>query len=304
MVKVIGVRFRSVGKIYYFDPLDMNIQQGDHVIVETARGVEYGFVVLGMREVPEDKVILPLKPVLRVATPEDDDRELSNKAKEKEAFKVCQEKIKKHNLEMKLIDVEYTFDNNKVLFYFTADGRIDFRELVKDLASVFKTRIELRQIGVRDETKILGGIGICGRPLCCHTYLSEFIPVSIKMAKEQSLSLNPTKISGVCGRLMCCLKNEEDTYEYLNSKLPGVGDTVTTPDKIKGEVQSVNVLRQKVKVVITLDNDEKELREYDVADLRFKPRHHRDNNSHVTDDELKALEALERKEGKSKLDDN
>ena len=202
MVKVIGVRFRRVGKIYYFDPLDMDIKQGDHVIVETARGVEYGYVVLGIREVAEDKVILPLKPVLRIATPKDDEQELNNKSKEKDAFKICLEKIKKHGLEMKLIDAEYTFDNNKVLFYFTADGRIDFRELVKDLAAVFKTRIELRQIGVRDETKILGGIGICGRPLCCSTYLSEFVPVSIKMAKEQSLSLNPTKISGVCGSLL------------------------------------------------------------------------------------------------------
>ena len=204
---------------------------------------------------------------------------------------------------MKLIDAEYTFDNNKVLFYFTADGRIDFRELVKDLAAVFKTRIELRQIGVRDETKILGGIGICGRPLCCSTYLSEFVPVSIKMAKEQSLSLNPTKISGVCGRLMCCLKNEEETYEELNSKLPNVGDFVTTPDKLKGEVSSVNVLRQLVKVIVTLENDEKEIREYKVEDLRFKPKRRRDSNN-INDDELKALEALERREGKSKLDDN
>ena len=303
MVKVIGVRFRRVGKIYYFDPLDMDIKQGDHVIVETARGVEYGYVVLGIREVAEDKVILPLKPVLRIATPKDDEQELNNKSKEKDAFKICLEKIKKHGLEMKLIDAEYTFDNNKVLFYFTADGRIDFRELVKDLAAVLKTRIELRQIGVRDETKILGGIGICGRPLCCSTYLSEFVPVSIKMAKEQSLSLNPTKISGVCGRLMCCLKNEEETYEELNSKLPNVGDFVTTADKLKGEVSSVNVLRQLVKVIVTLENDEKEIREYKVEDLRFKPKRRRDNNN-INDDELKALEALERKEGKSKLDDN
>ena len=303
MVKVIGVRFRSVGKIYYFDPLDMDIQQGDHVIVETARGIEYGFVVLGIREVEEDKVILPLKEVIRIATPEDDELELNNKQKEKEAFKICQEKIRKHGLEMKLIDAEYTFDNNKVLFYFTADGRIDFRELVKDLASVFKTRIELRQIGVRDETKILGGIGICGRPLCCSTYLSEFVPVSIKMAKEQSLSLNPTKISGVCGRLMCCLKNEQDTYEELNSKLPCVGDFVTTPDKLKGEVTSVSVLRQLVKVKVTLENDEKESREYKVDELKFKARRRRESMN-INDDELKALEALERKEGKSKLDDN
>ena len=257
MLTVIGVRFRTAGKIYYFDPAGRQIKIGDHVIVETARGIEYGYVVLGNREVDETKVIPPLKPVIRMATDEDRAIEAKNKEKEKEAFKICQEKIKKHNLEMKLIDAEYTFDNNKVLFYFTADGRIDFRELVKDLASIFKTRIELRQVGVRDETKIMGGIGICGRPLCCHSYLSEFIPVSIKMAKEQNLSLNPTKISGVCGRLMCCLKNEEETYEVLNSRLPGLGDAVTTSDGLKGEVHSVNVLRQTVKVIVIVDKDEK-----------------------------------------------
>ena len=224
MTKVIGVRFRKAGKVYYFSPGEEDIKTGQHVIVETARGVEYGYVVLGTHEVDDKKVIQPLKPVIRMATEADEETERKNKEKEKEAFKICLEKIKKHDLDMKLIDTEYTFDNNKVLFYFTADGRIDFRELVKDLASVFKTRIELRQIGVRDETKIVGGIGICGRPLCCASYLSEFIPVSIKMAKEQNLSLNPTKISGVCGRLMCCLKYEEDTYEELNSKLPNVGD--------------------------------------------------------------------------------
>ena len=236
MIKVIGVRFRNAGKIYYFDPAGREIHTGDHVIVETARGIEYGYVVLGSREVPDDKVVQPLKSVIRMASKEDEEVELKNNEKEKEAFRICKEKIRKHGLQMKLIDAEYTFDNNKVLFYFTADGRIDFRELVKDLASVFKTRIELRQVGVRDETKIVGGIGICGRPLCCHSYLSEFIPVSIKMAKEQNLSLNPTKISGVCGRLMCCLKNEEETYEELNSKLPNVGDYVTTDDGLKGEV--------------------------------------------------------------------
>ena len=220
------------------------------MIVETARGIEFGTVVAGVHEVEDDKVIQPLKPVMRIAGERDIEQEAANKEKEKEAFKICKEKILKHGLEMKLIDAEYTFDNNKVLFYFTADGRIDFRELVKDLASVFKTRIELRQIGVRDETKIRGGIGICGRPLCCHSYLSDFVPVSIKMAKEQNLSLNPTKISGVCGRLMCCLKNEEDTYEELNRKLPGVGDYVQTADGLHGEVQNVNVLRQLVKVLV------------------------------------------------------
>ncbi len=247
-------------------------------------------------------MVQPLKSVIRMANAEDEATESSNKKKEKEAFKVCLEKIRKHNLEMKLIDVEYTFDNNKVLFYFTADGRIDFRELVKDLAAVFKTRIELRQVGVRDETKIVGGVGVCGRALCCHSYLSEFIPVSIKMAKEQNLSLNPTKISGVCGRLMCCLKNEEETYEYLNSKLPGIGDYVTTDDGLKGEVHGVNVLRQLVKVVVTVDRDEKEIREYKVEQLKFRPKRKKEK-VHV-DDELKKLEALEKKEGKSKLDDN
>ena len=261
-MKVVGVRFRKAGKVYYFDPLEFDIKQGSNVIVETARGVEFGYVVMGIKDLPEDKITQPLKPVLRPATEEDVKTQEANAEREKEAFKICLEKIRKHNLEMKLIDSEYTFDNNKLLFYFTADGRVDFRELVKDLASVFKTRIELRQIGVRDETKILGGIGVCGRALCCHTYLSEFIPVSIKMAKEQNLSLNPTKISGVCGRLMCCLKNEEEAYEELNSHLPNVGDYVTTPDGLRGEVQSTSVLKQLVKVVVILDNDEKEIREY------------------------------------------
>lgn len=303
MIKVIGVRFRNAGKIYYFSPGNMEIKTGDHVIVETARGIEYGYVVLGSRDVEESKVIQPLKSVIRMATKDDKNKEQLNRAKEKDAFKICQEKIRKHNLEMKLIDVEYTFDNNKILFYFTADGRIDFRELVKDLASVFRTRIELRQIGVRDETKIRGGIGICGRPLCCHTYLSEFAPVSIKMAKEQNLSLNPTKISGVCGRLMCCLTNEEETYEYLNSRLPSIGDTVTTVEGLKGEVQSLSVLRQLVKVVVTLENDEKEIREYKVSELKFRPRH-RKKEVKLSKEEMKELAALEKNEGASKLNDN
>lgn len=302
MIKVIGVRFRTAGKVYFFDPAGLEINTGDHVIVETARGIEFGHVVLGSREVDESKVVQPLKSVIRMATAADEETERRNKEKEKEAFGICLEKIKKHNLQMKLIDAEYTFDNNKVLFYFTADGRIDFRELVKDLAAVFKTRIELRQIGARDETKIMGGIGICGRPLCCHTYLSEFIPVSIKMAKEQNLSLNPTKISGVCGRLMCCLKNEEETYEELNSKLPGIGDYVTTDDGLKGEVHSVSVLRQLVKVVVTVGKDEKEIREYPVKRLKFRPKRRKEKVN--VDAELKQLEALEKREGKSKLDNN
>ena len=305
MTKVIGVRFRAAGKIYYFDPAGLAIKTGDNVIVETARGIEFGYVVLGSREVPDEKVVQPLKQVIRMATEEDRAIEAKNKEKEKEAFKICLVKIRKRGLEMKLIDAEYTFDNNKVLFYFTADGRIDFRELVKDLAAVFKTRIELRQVGVRDETKILGGIGICGRTLCCHSYLSEFIPVSIKMAKEQNLSLNPTKISGVCGRLMCCLKNEEETYQFLNSKLPGTGDFVTADDGLKGEVQSVNVLRQTVKVLVTVNHDEKEIREYRVEQLKFKPRKKKEKKDGQNDkhqhSELKALEALEKKEGRSKL---
>ena len=307
MARIIGVRFRTAGKIYYFDPLRFSVKRGDHVIVETARGVEYGTVVGEPREVDDKKVVQPLKPVLRVATERDDEQEAGNKLKEKEAFRICQEKIRKHGLDMKLIDAEYTFDNNKVLFYFTADGRVDFRELVKDLASVFKTRIELRQIGVRDETKILGGIGICGRVLCCHSHLSEFIPVSIKMAKEQNLSLNPGKISGVCGRLMCCLKHEEETYEELNRRLPNTGDYVTTDDGLRGEVASVNVLRQQVKVIVEI-GDEKELREYKGDQLKFKRRQHGRSrkNGEADEKELKELEKLEReekKEGKSKLDD-
>ena len=301
MIKVIGVRFRTAGKIYFFSPGGLELKAGDKVIVETARGVEFGSVVTGIKEVPNDQISQPLKPVIRIATQDDVRREAKNREKEKDAFKICQEKIRKHGLEMKLIDAEYTFDNNKVLFYFTADGRIDFRELVKDLASVFRTRIELRQIGVRDETKIRGGIGICGRPLCCHTYLTEFAPVSIKMAKEQNLSLNPTKISGVCGRLMCCLTNEEETYEELNSHLPSIGDYVTTPEKLKGEVQSVNVLRQTVKVIVSLNNDEKEVRDYKVDELRFKPR--RRKNNRVSKEEMKELRGLEEKNGASKLND-
>ena len=295
MTKVIGVRFRTAGKIYFFDPLQFEIKRGDHVIVETARGIEFGTVVSGVSEVEDEKVVQPLKPVIRIANQRDMEQEAGNKEKEKEAYKICLEKIQKHGLEMKLIDAEYTFDNNKVLFYFTADGRIDFRELVKDLASVFKTRIELRQIGVRDETKIVGGIGICGRPLCCHSYLSDFVPVSIKMAKEQNLSLNPTKISGVCGRLMCCLKNEEETYEELNRRLPGIGDYVTTDDGLKGEVQSVNVLRQLVKVVVDV-GDEKEIREYEVDRLAFKRRHGKKENVELSKEELKELERLEEEE--------
>lgn len=303
MTRVIGVRFRPAGKIYFFAPGNLDIKTGDKVIVETARGVEFGLVVSGARDVEDERIMQPLKQVIRIATDEDEKKEKKNHEKEKEAFEICLEKIRKHGLEMKLIDAEYTFDNNKVLFYFTADGRIDFRELVKDLASVFRTRIELRQIGVRDETKIRGGIGICGRELCCHTYLSEFAPVSIKMAKEQNLSLNPSKISGVCGRLMCCLTNEEETYEELNSRLPGNGDFVTTPEGLKGDVQSVNVLRQLVKVIVTLDNDEKEIREYKASELKFKPRR-RKKEVKLSKEELEELKGLEEKTSVSRLDEN
>lgn len=295
MTKVIGVRFRTAGRIYFFDPLGFAIKKGDHVIVETARGIEYGTAVSGITEVEDEKVVQPLKPVIRIANARDTEQEAGNREKEKEAFQICADKIREHGLGMKLVGAEYTFDNSKVLFYFTADGRIDFRELVKDLAGVFRTRIELRQIGVRDETKIMGGIGTCGRPLCCHSYLSDFVPVSIKMAKEQNLSLNPTKISGVCGRLMCCLKNEEETYEELNRRLPGIGDTVITENGMRGEVQSVNVLRQLVKVIVDA-GDEKEIKEYPVEKLRFRRRHSKKERMELSKEELQELERLEEEE--------
>ncbi len=306
MSVITGVKFRTPGKVYYFAPGAYELKYGDHVIVETARGVEYGQVVLPSRDVPEEELKAPLKEVLRIATPEDEAREAANREKEEGAFAVCQEKIRAHGLEMKLVSAEYTFDNSKLIFYFTADGRVDFRELVKDLAGVFRTRIELRQIGVRDETRILGGIGSCGRPLCCHTYLHEFAPVSIKMAKEQNLSLNPTKISGTCGRLMCCLKNEQETYEYLNRSLPRKGDDATTPDGLSAQVQSVNILRQRVRVIVQLDNDEREMREYPVDEIKFYPRKGRKKSAGEDDfavdldaeheEELRAIEEAEKKE--------
>lgn len=274
-VRVVGVRFRIAGKAYYFDPAELPVRRGSRVIVETARGIEYGTVVCSPMEIDRKKCKAPVRPIIRMATPDDDAREQSNREHEKEAFRTCQSKIRQHRLDMKLIDAEYTFDNSKILFYFTADGRVDFRDLVKDLAGIFHTRIELRQIGVRDETKILGGYGICGRPLCCHTYLSDFIPVSIKMAKEQNLSLNPSKISGVCGRLMCCLKNEEETYEELNRKLPRIGDEVQGSDGLTGEVESVNVLRQRVRILVEVE-DEKELHEYAAEDVTILRRRKED----------------------------
>ena len=296
MTEIVGIRFRNAGKIYYFATAGFQLEPPMHVIVETARGIEMGTVLLGNREVEDEKVVQPLKPVIRIATEEDDLIVEENKRKEKEAFVICKEKIEKHGLEMKLVDAEYTFDNNKLLFYFTADGRIDFRELVKDLAAIFRTRIELRQIGVRDEAKIMGGIGICGRELCCKTFLFDFAPVSIKMAKEQNLSLNPAKISGVCGRLMCCLKNEQETYEYLNSKLPVVGDIVTTYDGFKGEVTGMSVLRQTVKVLVE-NGDVKELRDYKVDEISFKST--KKKVVKVTEEELAELKDLEDTEEKT-----
>lgn len=246
MVKVAGIRFKTAGKVYYFDPCDFHVKMGDDVIVETARGMEFGTVALEIEEVDESHIVAPLKPIIRIADDEDRKKHAENVAKKEKALAQCQEKIDKRGLEMKLIDVEYTFDNSKVVFYFTADGRVDFRELVKDLAAVFKTRIELRQIGVRDEAKMLGGIGNCGRPLCCYAWLEDFEPVSIKMAKVQNLSLNPTKISGICGRLMCCLKYENDVYTEFKKGMPDVGEKIKTPDGI-ARVVDTNILEKKIK---------------------------------------------------------
>jgi len=266
MITVIGVRFKKAGKIYYFNPGDLDIKKGDFVVVETARGVEFGECVVGKKELREGEIVAPLKNVIRKALEEDINTNKINKEKEEEAFKVCLEKIKAHDLTMKLIDVEYTFDNNKVIFYFTADGRVDFRELVKDLASIFRTRIELRQIGVRDEAKMTGGLGPCGRSLCCSTFLGEFAPVSIKMAKEQNLSLNPTKISGICGRLMCCLNYEQETYEDIRKRLPKVGSIVDTCYG-KGEVISNSVVKEAVKVKVNLKDGEDDIKVVSINDL-------------------------------------
>jgi cell fate regulator YaaT (PSP1 superfamily) len=263
MIKVAGIRFKKAGKIYYFDPGNLDINKGDNVIVETARGIEFGECVTGLKNISEEDIVSPLKSVIRKATELDESQHKENKIKEKEAFNICLEKIQEHRLVMKLIDVEYTFDNNKVIFYFTADGRVDFRELVKDLATIFRTRIELRQIGVRDESKMVGGLGPCGRPLCCSSFLGDFVPVSIKMAKEQNLSLNPTKISGICGRLMCCLNYEQDTYEDIRKRLPRVGAVVETPDG-KGEVVSNSVVKELLKVKIKTRDGEEIVREYKI----------------------------------------
>ncbi len=288
MIQIVGVRFKSVGKIYYFDPAGLKMQAGMRVVVETARGIEMGEVAIANREVGENSVVQPLKKVLRIATEQDFEREKENKKKEKETFDICVEKIKQHKLDMKLVEVEYTFDLSKVLFYFTADGRVDFRELVKDLASVFKTRIELRQIGVRDEAKMLGSFGICGRNLCCAQFLGDFVPVSIKMAKEQGLSLNPTKISGICGRLMCCLKYEQEAYEDLLKVTPHQGAIVKTPSG-KGVVTNVSLLRGRVKVSIEGEK-ENVISEFDVKDVKILKDNHKEDNQQIDEEILKKLE--------------
>ncbi len=275
MIKIVGVRFRNAGKVYYFNPNDLQVRIGEHVIAETSKGLEYGTISTCTKMVDEELVLQPLRCLVRKATPEDEEKIVSLRSKEKEALKVCREKVREHELDMKMVDAEYSFDASKVLFYFTADGRVDFRNLVKDLAAVFHVRIELRQIGVRDETRMLGGIGICGRELCCATYLREFQPVSIKMAKEQNLSLNPAKISGTCGRLMCCLKNEEATYEFLNAKMPKMGEEAVTADGMTGKVVELDVLRQRVRVLFE-EGDTKEIETFPVADLTFRPRKKKD----------------------------
>ncbi|AEG58414.1 PSP1 domain-containing protein [Desulforamulus ruminis] len=265
-VKVVGVRFKTAGKVYYFDPDGIELKQGDHVVVETTRGVEYGEVVVAPKEVPDEEVVAPLKQVLRKATAEDDQQVQANREKEKKAFHIAVEKIVAHELPMKLISVEQTFDGNKIIFYFTAEGRIDFRELVKDLAAVFRTRIELRQIGVRDEAKMVGGLGCCGRELCCASWLADFAPVSIRMAKEQNLSLNPTKISGICGRLMCCLKYENDVYEEAKAGYPEIGTLVMSPDG-EGKIVTINIFRKTVSIEL---HESKAIREYPLNELKIK----------------------------------
>ena len=271
MKKIVGIHFRNAEKNYFYDPADLMMKMNDRVIAETSHGVEMGVVSYPITEMEDEQIKHSLGKVIRIATPEDIEKQKENEEKEREAYRIGKEKIEYRKLDMKLVQTEYTFDRNKLIFYFTADERVDFRELVKDLASVFRTRIELRQIGVRDETKILGGLGICGRELCCRAYLTDFAPVSMKMAKEQNLSLNPTKISGACGRLMCCLKNEEDTYEYLNRTMPGKGDTAITSSGESGVVIDRNILKQTVRVLFEED-DEREVREYEVSELTFEKR--------------------------------
>ncbi len=292
MEKVIGVRFKRVGKVYYFLPGNITFNEGDHAIVETARGMEYGEVVIVDKEVSEKDLVAPLKTVVRRASAKDEKKLEDNKLKEKEALETCQKKIDKHGLDMKLVDVEYTFDNSKIIFYFTADGRVDFRDLVKDLAGVFKTRIELRQIGVRDEAKMLGGLGPCGRPCCCSCFLGDFSPVSIKMAKEQNLSLSPTKISGLCGRLMCCLNYEQEHYCQTRRRMPKPGSTVMSPDG-EGVVLDNNAVTETVRVKITLPDESIDVKTFKLEEIRFKGRPvtaaETDNEPITLDDEIKSL---------------
>lgn len=288
MATVIGIRFKDAGKIYYFDPGDFEIEAGDFAIVETVRGVEYGEVVLSKRELSDDEIVKPLKKVIKKADETDARKVAENKQKEKEAFDICCQKIEKRELDMKLISVEYTFDCNKIIFYFTANGRVDFRELVKDLASVFKARIELRQIGVRDEAKMLGGLGPCGRCVCCSSFMGDFQPVSIKMAKEQSLSLSPTKISGLCGRLMCCLNYEQEYYESVINILPRVGDEVKTPDG-KGTIIEVNALTQTVKVKLIMTDGDVDAREYSVENIKINKKRRGPIRQEKVSEDLKQL---------------
>lgn len=301
MIKVIGVRFKKAGKIYYFDPVDMDIQKDSYVVVETARGIEFGECVIGIKEINESEIVAPLKSVLRIATVDDIDKHFKNKEKEKDAFDICLKKIQEHKLNMKLIDVEYTFDNNKVIFYFTADGRVDFRELVKDLATIFKTRIELRQIGVRDEAKMLGGLGPCGRTMCCSSFLGDFASVSIKMAKEQNLSLNPTKISGICGRLMCCLNYEQSTYEDIRKRMPKVGSIVKTEEGT-GEVFSNNIVKESVKVKLK-KGEEEVLEEFKIETIQLLKGHYEDSIDD-TDIRLEVESEEDRKLMKKIIKDN
>lgn len=286
MITVVGIRFKKSGKIYYFSPNELEVKSGDSLIVETVRGIEFGECVIGPKEIKESEVVTPLRNVIRKATEEDIQKHTENRVKQQEAFNVCTEKILKHDLPMKLIDVEYTFDNNKVIFYFTADGRVDFRELVKDLAAIFRTRIELRQIGVRDEAKMIGGLGTCGRPMCCSSFLGDFVPVSIKMAKEQNLSLNPTKISGICGRLMCCLNYEQSTYEDIKKELPRIDSIVETPFG-KGIVINNSVVKESVKVRITVHEGEDIIKEVGIKDAKLISGDYEYIGDKISEDDIK-----------------
>ena len=306
MKNIVGVRFKKLGKIYFFNPGNLQVSNGDFVIVETSQGEEYGEVSIANRKVPEEKIVAPLKKVIRVATEKDKKHYEDNKKKEKEALEICTKKIKEHNLDMTLTDVEYTFDNSKLLFYFTADGRIDFRELVKDLAAIFKTRIELRQIGVRDEVKRIGGNGVCGRELCCCSFLSNFETVSIKMAKEQNMSLNPSKISGNCGRLMCCLKYEQDVYEEKLKRIPRIGAIVSTEDG-EGTVDGVETLKERIRVKIKDNDGEYFYKKYDVKDVKIIKNVSNEDldpeeKEHLK--ELEELEKLEKMDDKNKVEDD